>query len=130
MVRSVSRCLRERAPITFGLALVENAYDETALIEAETWLPLYAGLQTLFILWVAALAYLRSQTNPRRDWGWVWPVAFLCRWSTKRASAHSLGSSPFPRAAWRSVAARVLAWKMWPSIERQKVVSRWVSRAT
>ncbi len=34
VVRSVSRVLRARAPVAFGLALVENAYDETALIEA------------------------------------------------------------------------------------------------
>jgi hypothetical protein len=33
VVRSVSRALRARAPICFGLALVENGYDETALIE-------------------------------------------------------------------------------------------------
>jgi hypothetical protein len=34
VVRSVARVVRARAPIRFGLALVENAYDETALIEA------------------------------------------------------------------------------------------------
>jgi hypothetical protein len=34
VVRAVSRTLRARAPITFGLALVENAYDETARVEA------------------------------------------------------------------------------------------------
>jgi hypothetical protein len=34
VVRSVGRTVRARAPITFGLALVENAYDETALVEA------------------------------------------------------------------------------------------------
>jgi hypothetical protein len=34
VVRSVGRTLRARAPIAFGLALVENAYDETARIEA------------------------------------------------------------------------------------------------
>src|SRR5712692_1585497 len=33
VVRSVSRAVRERAPITFGLGIVENGYDETALIE-------------------------------------------------------------------------------------------------
>jgi hypothetical protein len=33
VVRSVGRTLLAAAPITFGLALVENAYDETALIE-------------------------------------------------------------------------------------------------
>jgi hypothetical protein len=34
VVRSVSRVLRSQAPVSFGVALVENAYDETALIEA------------------------------------------------------------------------------------------------
>ena len=34
VVRSVSRTLRARAPIAFGLALVENAYEETARVEA------------------------------------------------------------------------------------------------
>jgi hypothetical protein len=34
VVRSVGRTLRSKAPIAFGLALVENGYDETALIEA------------------------------------------------------------------------------------------------
>jgi hypothetical protein len=34
VVRSVSRVIRERAKITFGLGIVENAYDETALIRA------------------------------------------------------------------------------------------------
>jgi hypothetical protein len=34
VVRSVGKIMRAKAPITFGLALVENAYDETARIEA------------------------------------------------------------------------------------------------
>jgi hypothetical protein len=34
VVRSVGRLMRARAPIAFGLALVENAYDETAHVEA------------------------------------------------------------------------------------------------
>jgi hypothetical protein len=34
VVRSVSRTVRTRAPIAFGLGLVENAYEETAHIEA------------------------------------------------------------------------------------------------
>jgi hypothetical protein len=34
VVRSVARHILRQAPICFGLALVENAYDETALIEA------------------------------------------------------------------------------------------------
>src|SRR5262249_37742261 len=34
VVRSVGRVLMSKAPIAFGLALVENAYDETARVEA------------------------------------------------------------------------------------------------
>jgi hypothetical protein len=34
VVRSVGRTVRARAPIAFGLGIVENAYDETALVEA------------------------------------------------------------------------------------------------
>jgi hypothetical protein len=34
VVRSVGRVIRAKAPIAFGLGVVENAYDETALIEA------------------------------------------------------------------------------------------------
>src|SRR5262249_60781829 len=34
VVRSISRHVRSRAPVAFGLALVENAFDETALVEA------------------------------------------------------------------------------------------------
>jgi hypothetical protein len=34
VVRSVGRTLRARAPVAFGLAAVENAYDETARIDA------------------------------------------------------------------------------------------------
>jgi len=34
VVRSVGRLMRQKAPVAFGLGLVENAYDETALVEA------------------------------------------------------------------------------------------------
>jgi hypothetical protein len=34
VVRAVGRQVRAKAPIAFGLALVENAYDETAVVEA------------------------------------------------------------------------------------------------
>jgi len=34
VVRSVGRLMRQKAAIAFGLGLVENAYDETALVEA------------------------------------------------------------------------------------------------
>jgi hypothetical protein len=34
VVRSVGRAVLQKAPIAFGLALIENAYDETAFVEA------------------------------------------------------------------------------------------------
>jgi len=33
VVRAVGKCMLERAPVAFGLGIVENAYDETALLE-------------------------------------------------------------------------------------------------
>ena len=38
---------------------------------------LYAVWSTAFLLWVAALVWMRSRTNPRFDGGWVWPLALL-----------------------------------------------------
>jgi len=34
VVRSVSRIIRQKAPITFGLSSIENGYEQTAVIEA------------------------------------------------------------------------------------------------
>ncbi len=49
------------------------------LLHAETdaWMSSYAAWNTLLALWIAALVYLRSTQNPRRDWGWIWPAAFF-----------------------------------------------------
>ncbi len=44
---------------------------------AETGMSSYALWNTLLVLWIATLVHLRSRQNPRRDWGWVWPVAFV-----------------------------------------------------
>ncbi|OWK36762.1 hypothetical protein [Fimbriiglobus ruber] len=38
---------------------------------------LYAGWNTLFVVWVAVLVWMRSRTNPRFDGGWVWPAALM-----------------------------------------------------
>jgi hypothetical protein len=32
---------------------------------------------TALLLWIATMVQMRSQINPRRDWGWIWPVCFL-----------------------------------------------------
>jgi hypothetical protein len=63
VVRSVTRCLRERAPIAFGLAIVENAYDETALIEAvrpEAFEPREEELLALSKRWLPRLPFKQA----------------------------------------------------------------------
>lgn len=53
------------------------ALGESLVIGEDLWTAGYSLLQTVFILWVATLAHLRSRLAPRRDWAWVWPLAFL-----------------------------------------------------
>jgi Lactate racemase N-terminal domain len=58
VVRSVSRTVRARAPLAFGLALVENAYEETARVEAvrpEEFEPREEQLLLLARRWLARL---------------------------------------------------------------------------
>ena len=43
----------------------------------DTWSVLSASWNTVFILWVGVLFYLRGQQRPRSDWSWAFPVAFL-----------------------------------------------------
>jgi hypothetical protein len=60
VVRSVSRVVRAKSPIRFGLALVENAYDETGRIEAvrpEEFEPREEELLTLAKKWLARLPF-------------------------------------------------------------------------
>jgi hypothetical protein len=60
VVRSVSRTMRERAAIAFGLGIVENAYDETALIEAVApadFEPVEERLLVLARKWLPRLPY-------------------------------------------------------------------------
>jgi hypothetical protein len=60
VVRSVSRTIRARAPIAFGLALVENAYDEIARIEAvrpAEFEPREEALLVLAKRWLARLPF-------------------------------------------------------------------------
>jgi hypothetical protein len=60
VVRSVARTLRAKAPIAFGLGLVENAYDETALVEAvrpEEFEAREEALQALAKRWLPRLPF-------------------------------------------------------------------------
>ncbi len=62
--------------LTVGFAGLPTVLDFLGAAE-ETWLAGYAVWNTLLALWIATLVHLRSRQNPRRDWGWVWPVAFF-----------------------------------------------------
>lgn len=56
-----------------GLPYLLMALDAGADVDLSS----YALWNTLLVLWIATLVQLRSGQNPRRDWGWVWPVAFI-----------------------------------------------------
>jgi hypothetical protein len=43
----------------------------------ELWLTSFAVWNTCLALWIATLVHLRSRQNPRRDWLWIWPIAFM-----------------------------------------------------
>jgi hypothetical protein len=64
-----------------GLPYVLEAIAARAELDAEdraaTFMSSYAVWNTLLVLWIATLVEARSRQNPRRDWGWVWPVAFV-----------------------------------------------------
>jgi hypothetical protein len=58
VVRSVGKTIRARAPIAFGLGIVENAYDETARLEAALPADFEAREQEMLVLakrWLARL---------------------------------------------------------------------------
>jgi hypothetical protein len=63
VVRSVVRTVRARAPIAFGLALVENAYDETARIDGvlpDEFEPREEELLALAKRWLARLPFRQA----------------------------------------------------------------------
>jgi hypothetical protein len=63
VVRSVGRAIGARAPIAFGLAVVENAYDETACIEGvrpDQFEPREEALLVLAKRWLARLPLSRA----------------------------------------------------------------------
>jgi hypothetical protein len=53
------------------------ALAEGGTISVEAWENAYALLNTVLVLWLALLVHLRSRQNPRREWGWFWPLAFV-----------------------------------------------------
>jgi hypothetical protein len=63
VVRSVGRTVREQAPIAFGLGLVENAYEETAHIEAvrpDDFEPREEQMLILAKHWLARLPFRKA----------------------------------------------------------------------
>ena len=63
VVRSVGRLIRARAPIAFGLGVVENAYDETAHVEAvdpERFEPREEEMLALAKRWLARLPFAEA----------------------------------------------------------------------
>jgi hypothetical protein len=63
IVRSVSRTMRERAPIAFGLGLVENAFDDTAHVEAvlpADFEPREEAMLVLAKKWLARLPFAEA----------------------------------------------------------------------
>src|SRR5258707_9663006 len=62
--------------LTAGFAALIWSAESGQLAES-TWQHAYALLNTALLLWIAALVHLRSRQNPRREWAWAWPVAFL-----------------------------------------------------
>jgi hypothetical protein len=63
VVRSITRTVRERARITFGLALVENAYEETARIEGVRPEKFEEREEQLLVLakrWLARLPFAKA----------------------------------------------------------------------
>ena len=54
-----------------GLPLIVDALGGAN----ESWLIGLAIWNSVFVLWIASLAHMRAQQNPRRDWPWLWPAA-------------------------------------------------------
>jgi hypothetical protein len=49
---------------------------ETNALDASARATASAAWDTALLLWIAALAELRSRQRPRRSWGWLWPACF------------------------------------------------------
>ncbi len=43
----------------------------------EVWATSLATWDSVLVLWIATLVHWRAGQNPRRDWSWIWPMAFL-----------------------------------------------------
>jgi len=59
-----------------GLAAVRWIGEWLAWNES-WWLACYATWNTVLVGWITALALMRSRQNPRRNWLWIVPAAFV-----------------------------------------------------
>jgi hypothetical protein len=62
--------------LTISWLQARNKAPRTLAVGRKTWLVLLAWNSAL-VLWAAALASIRRRQNPRRQWPWLWPTAFL-----------------------------------------------------
>jgi len=60
-----------------GVAVLTGGFASiTYLADSDSMPTSIAIWNTVLALWIATLVHLRSSQNPRREWGWFWPVAF------------------------------------------------------
>jgi hypothetical protein len=69
-------CFAGVALLTAGFAGLGDVLKAVGA-DDEVWLSSFALWNTVLTLWIATLVHLRSRQNPRRDWAWIWPAAFL-----------------------------------------------------
>jgi len=66
-----------------GTIVLTGAFASLPLIasafawQREEWLVAMGTWNSVFVFWILTLVYMRSQQNPRRDWGWVYPIGFV-----------------------------------------------------
>lgn len=83
-----------------GLAVAYAAVPVAAPLipDASPAAGLYAIWNTAFLLWVAALVWMRLRTNPRFDGVWAWSLACLLRGVVQPAGAAGGAVAARPRA--------------------------------
>jgi hypothetical protein len=65
-----------------GIGLLTVAYLSLPLLyysrvwSGADWPNAIASWNTLLLLWIATLVWLRGKQHARRNWSWAWPVAF------------------------------------------------------
>src|SRR5262245_14975079 len=62
--------------LTGVFAVLAFAADAGA-IDPEAGGLLFPAWNTLLLLWIASLVHWRSRQNPRREWGWIWPLTLF-----------------------------------------------------